>query len=290
MNTLQHSLMELISLIENKSRNLKTNEELIGKFKEELPYILFPDAIRAYVGPREPSHFEKSVDGKDVAYMVFPDKETIKKLTKENANQLIKTYMPPKTQKAVIGEDTSIETFDKYNQNLDDTAKYLYKTHLLQDVQLDKTLRRMVDVKGRFEDEFIINATNEKIDGKELRQEVAKFENLGFLELARIVHQKTGIKTNQKWFDEVVYTVLKEAYPEDLAERTYNYMKIPKEIDEKITQGDFKIDNYDLKLVPEKDLKLVFKEMYVPAIRDTIEQQNQKDQVEKQSGEFAEER
>ena len=69
MITLQHTLVTLLGL--------RGNER---ELDEEIQYVLLPDAIRRYCGPRQYSHFEKSYDGKEKskrgrpqeAYFRFP--------------------------------------------------------------------------------------------------------------------------------------------------------------------------------------------------------------------------
>ena len=56
MITLQHSLVTLFGL--------RGNEE---EFDKEVPYVLIPDAIRRYCGPRPYSHFEENPDGTDIS-------------------------------------------------------------------------------------------------------------------------------------------------------------------------------------------------------------------------------
>ena len=54
--------------------------------------------------------------------------------------------------------------------------------------------------------------------------------------MASIIYIKYGITTDQKWFDTHVRDVLKEEYPEELAESTYSYMKIPKKYNKLIVE------------------------------------------------------
>ena len=39
---------------------------------DEIAYVLIPDAIRRYCGPRQYSHFEEHSDGKDISWMEYP--------------------------------------------------------------------------------------------------------------------------------------------------------------------------------------------------------------------------
>ena len=53
-------------------------------FKREIPWALQPDGIRAYSGPRQMSHFEETADGTDRAWMIFPNEQVLRNLSKEN--------------------------------------------------------------------------------------------------------------------------------------------------------------------------------------------------------------
>ena len=53
------------------------------QFKRELPYCILPDAIRAYLGRREYSHFEINPEGTDISWYKYPNPEDLKTLTKE---------------------------------------------------------------------------------------------------------------------------------------------------------------------------------------------------------------
>ena len=74
MITLQHTLVTLLGL--------RGNER---ELDEEIQYVLLPDAIRRYCGPRQYSHFEKSYDGKDTSWLAYP--RDLKTLTKEEAEK-----------------------------------------------------------------------------------------------------------------------------------------------------------------------------------------------------------
>ena len=71
MITLEHAAVALLKL--------GCNEQ---KFREVIPFILEPDAIRRYTGPRVLSHFEKI--GNETSWMKFPTREELKKVNKEN--------------------------------------------------------------------------------------------------------------------------------------------------------------------------------------------------------------
>lgn len=65
------------------------------------------------------------------------------------------------------------------------------------------------------------------------------FEEYGFYLLAYFCYKNYGIITDQKWFDEHVLKVLNEYYPTDLANNTFEYMKIEENMNNKISSEDF---------------------------------------------------
>ena len=54
-----------------------------------------------------------------------------------------------------------------------------------------------------------------------------------------MLNKAYGITANQEWFDKHVKQNLNKEYPEDLANGTYQYMRIPDEINRRITEGDW---------------------------------------------------
>lgn len=260
MITLQHTAIFLMAASE-KEVDIKTS----------IPWLLLPDAIRMYVGPRQASHFEVSTYETDVSWMEFPTREVLKELSKENVADLVKFYVSPRAPKCVIGEQTDIDEFDIRNYAHPHFREL--RIHLIQDCILDKVLReKLVDVTQRFEDRFVVHHNHSIVlDGAELRKQITLFEQIGFLHLVGMVYKKTGILLNQRWFDENVHTALLEAYPVELAENTYKYMQIPEEIEQRINELDFELTQEDEdKLVITDELQRVLDEMYATAYFYTV--------------------
>lgn len=252
MITLQHSLVTLFGL--------RGNEE---EFEKQVPYILIPDAIRRYCGPRPYSHFEETPDGKDISYMHFPI--NLKTLTKENVGNermhLANGYKP-----CVLGEKTHIEKFEQTNGDLPPTYYAGVKKHLTQDVIFDDFVREDIglDCSRRFESMYSpeettgknvgvftfsrrvkdpdgqIRTVEETLDGNGVRKLIADIETQGLYILAYMLHKSYGITANQEWFDKHVKKILDEKYSQDLADGTYQYMKIPEEVNRRITEHDWK--------------------------------------------------
>lgn len=239
MITLQHSLVFLSALSQGRQVDME-------KFKEDLPWVLLPDAIRCYTGNRELSHFEIVDDlsedldtEKDISWIEFP--EELKNINKDNLPNM---HLADGIKKAVIGTESIIPEFHKHNYK---HSKYeSLRSHLIQDKLLDIVVRTLIDCNLKYNDDFTIIATGEKIDGKDLRKNVAAFEKYGFLHFAKNIYEKTGILVNQQWFDENVKSALEKTYSQDMADKTYKYMNIDIEIERRITNKEFAITEQDI--------------------------------------------
>lgn len=216
-------------------------------FWERIPWILLPDAIQMYVG-RQASHFEVTLDEMDVSYIEFPTADVLSELNKENFSELVEFYVSPKVRQCAIGEMIDITEFDWRNSS--HPFYYLLRINLLQDRVLDQVLRgRFVDVKGRFDDKFVVHHNRSiELDGAQLRQQVTKFKEIGFLYLAGKVYRNSGIILSQEWFEHNVHRVLNNKdspYPTELAENTYKHMRIPEVINKRIQNLDFDLTDED---------------------------------------------
>ena len=224
MITLQHTL---VTLFGNRG-----DEE---KLDEEISYVLFPDAIRRYCGPRQYSHFEENPEKEgDISWLEYPS--DIKNVSKESL-QAQKKYLVPGIPPCALGERTDIPTFEAHNGHLSPRYFAGVKKHLEQDVVFDDFIREQIDCSKKYEDKFVFQG--KEYDGKSVRALIADIENQGLYILAYMMHKAYGITANQEWFDKHVKQNLNKEYPEDLANGTYQYMRIPDEINRRITEGDW---------------------------------------------------
>lgn len=223
MITLQHSLLTLIHYDGN-----------INDFKTEIPYVLLPDSVRSYGIPRQCSHFEQSKDGKDCSWMIFP--EEIKNINLEIAQKTV-CNLVKNIQPCCMGETTNIKLFEKHNSHLCKESFIGIKHHLVQDIEFDKFIRKQIDCSDMYKDIFIYQ--NRQINGKAVRKIIAEIESDGLYLLAKQVYEKYKITADQKWFDENVKLVLDNAYPQDLSDKTYQYMRIDPVTNEMIKQHEF---------------------------------------------------
>ena len=237
MITLQHTLVTLLGHIGSKNKKEDAEKEL----DDEIAYVLFPDAIRRYCGPRQYSHFEEHPTNEgEISWMEYPT--DIKHVSREVMDSQNK-YLSENIQPCVLGENTHIETFEEHNKHL--SPKYFagVKKHLTQDVIFDEFIREQIDCSRKFEDKFLFKDRKtgeiQEYDGKGVRALIVDIENQGLYVLAYMIHEVYGITANQEWFDKHVKQNLDREYPQDLADGTYQYMKIPEEINRWITEGDW---------------------------------------------------
>lgn len=224
MTTLQHSLITFLA-----------DGGDIDKFEKELPYLLYPDAIRKYSIPRQYSHFEKPIGSKDVTWLKFP--KDIKEITQEKVDAFLEKI--PKEEKKVfsMGDVTNLSAFEQKNRHLKPDYFFGVKKHLIQDKIFDKFVRTKIDDSRKKEDVYFFN--NKKLNGKQIRKVIDNIEETGLYMLSYMIYWMYGETTNQAWFDEHVKKVLDRQYPKDLSRSTYKYMKIPEELNKKITQHDW---------------------------------------------------
>lgn len=267
MISIQHAALYYLAL--NSARNTcyaADPTKLNAEFQKEVPFVVLPDAIRAYSGPRPISHFEKTPDGNGVSYMTFPSEEELKVLSKETFKDVVKFHHAEGYLPCVIGEKTDIREFDR--KNFGHKHYHALRVHMFQDAILDEVLREeLIDASLRFQDIFTVrHDTSIKIDGTELRRQVAEFERIGFIMLAGIVYERTGTVMNNAWFKSVVEPALYAAYPADLAENTFKYMKLKDETEARITNLQFALTDEDRALVPmAKELDNILMDMYTEA-------------------------
>ena len=237
-----------------------------------IPYAVLPDAIRMFVGQRQPSHFERHPDGQDISWMRFPEGESLKKLSKESLTDSVSWYLAENIPAAVIGEESELTTFDKFNGDL--AHYHEIRTHIIQDILLDTVLReQMINPDGRFEDTFAVRHSGTKMNGKELRSQVALFEELGFIKLVGLVYQNTGVLLNKEWFDTYVQKAMYDAYPEDMAQNTYRFMKISEDVDHRLRAHNFELPQEEKDSVyMAEDLDAILDAMYEEAYKATCKE------------------
>lgn len=186
--------------------------------KEYLAAVIFPDAIRAYTGARELSHFEFNPTKGDVSWMKFPNTMNV---TKEFMDEWMKdnSYLSPGIPKGPLGQQTHIKVFEKMNKDLEGTTLYKgLQNHLKQDIVYDKYVRDNI--------------------GSD-RDKIFEDEDFAMYVAAYYIYEKRGITCNKEWFDNEIKPIL-DTYMPNLADKTYSYMNfIGEKTNEYITNHDW---------------------------------------------------
>ena len=197
---------------------------------------LYPDAVRAYSGPRQYSHFEKSEDGSFSYYMTFPnDMHVGKDVIQERISEVepdISLVRP-----CAIGEDTDIQAFYDHNKRLDKDVKHGIDYHLHQDMIFDKFVRDEIDCSDKYNDKFVFRG--QQLDGKDLRCLIGDIEQHGIYIMAHKLYEEKGITANQDWLLNNIKPALDKEYSSDLADKTYSFMNINPMINELISNHDW---------------------------------------------------
>ena len=210
---------------------------------EYLAASILPDAIRAYTGRREYTHFEENAyqqqepEKGDISYWQFPS--NMKTMTRESVQaQLEQTgHLAADIHPAAIGEMTHIETFVEHNHELPPTLFLGCKDHLTQDVCFDAFIRTEIDCNRKEQDVFFFQ--QQAYNGAEVRQLIGQIEQHGIYILAHAMYEQIGILCNQNWLETNIKPILEDAYPLDLPEKTFSYMNIDSKVNQWITEKDW---------------------------------------------------
>lgn len=209
-----HLIVTLISCLKLGKEDL---------FKELIPYVLLPDAIRCYGIARTATHFEVSTITGKASKFIFPNKDELKQLTDENFSQYILSQ--EKYEQVAVGDATSLSTFAKTNAKIDNDVFNGCFIHLLQDSIYDDYIREVIDMSRRLENgEFYFNG--ETYDAKSVRTLIGKIEEQEFQFLQKMLMDLACIKADQNWFNTVVRPALEKAYPEKMVDCTMKYITI----------------------------------------------------------------
>jgi len=197
---------------------------------------LYPDAIRAYSGPRQYSHFEKSESGKFSYYMEFPSnmhagKDFVQKQVAA-CKEDISLVRP-----CAIGEETDIDAFYAHNDHLRGEMKQGIDYHLHQDMVFDDFIRREIDCSNKYDDRFVFHG--QEMNGKDVRRLISNIEQQGIYVLAHKLYAEKGITANQEWLKNTIKPALDKEYSADLSDKTFSFMNISPEVNQLITDHDW---------------------------------------------------
>lgn len=205
--------------------------------REYIGACIYPDAIRAYTGRREYSHFEAASEGNSIAGFAFPDdmkadRETVQKQLNETGHMDIDHI-----RTAAIGEETVMDAYEYENKHLKPEMFYAIRDHLCEDRLFDSFIRNEIDCSGKYEDQYIFDG--QELNGKDARALIGKIEQYGIYILAEKIYDTKGITTDESWLKETVKPALDEVYNPELSDKTFSFMKLDPQIQEWITNHDF---------------------------------------------------
>lgn len=205
---------------------------------EAVAAVVYPDAIRAYTKVRGYSHFEVGDDG-DRSYMKFP---CSMKADQEEVSSLLNKFghLAHKDKVCAIDNLTGeqgVELCIQKNSTLDDVMLGGIVWHLRQDTVFDDFIREVIDCSKMKKDVYTVNG--KILNGKELRGLIHLIEMHGIYALAKRLYLETNMTVNNTWLKIHIERSLKNSYNEELADKTFSFMKIDDDIDRYITNHDW---------------------------------------------------
>lgn len=206
---------------------------------EDVAAVVYPDAIRAYTKVRGYSHFEVGDDEEDRSYMKFP---CSMKADQEEVSSLLNKFghLAHKEQVCAIDNLTGeqgVELCIQKNSTLDDVTLWGIVCHLRQDTVFDDFIREVIDCSRMKEDIYVVEGKT--LNGKELRGLIHSIEMHGIYALAKRLYLKTNMTINNTWLKTYIERSLKNSYNEELADKTFSYMKIDEDINDYISNHDW---------------------------------------------------
>lgn len=224
--------------------------------------VVFPDAIRAYSGPRQYSHYEYSDDGTDCSWWIMPT--NMATVTRESVQASLKdgSHLAA-NKKAPFGQETNWVSFVSHNSDMALENPSMFKgvmTHLKnQDVVFDRFIReRVIDVsrmsegivgaqeaflkRGRISEGVKIEQRNGKAvfaSDRDARAAVTAVEQFCIYVLAERLYRNCGVTASTAWFQTTVREKLARVYPTELVESSVSYMKVAEPYNTWIEQHDF---------------------------------------------------
>lgn len=231
---------------------LCTMKEIVHPSTRLIAATMYPDAVRAYTGHREYSHFEKSANGDFSYYMAYPndlhtDGATIKAAidaTKQDISLVCA---------CAVGEKTDMQAFLLNNKDLDVELKRGIAYHLLQDMAFDDFIRDVIDCSGKYNDTFSFQG--KIMNGAEVRALINQISQHGMYVLARDLYERKGLVINQTWLQNHLRPIMEKEFSADLMTKTYKYMVIEPRIEELISARDWsELDKGPVSLQAYEDL------------------------------------
>lgn len=206
--------------------------ERYGRF---IAGMLYPDAVRKYTKSRPVTHFEQGISEDNISYWSFPDMRSTEEEVQSALNET--GYMSPDPLKGRLGGITHLDAFVECNQHLDSDMFTGIYCHLVQDCLYDKFIRDIIRVNPDNLSHYKVY--NNDYTDDELSPLLKIIGAQETLILASALYKEQSITYNNEWIKENIAPILYSEYPEDLADTTLNYIYLPKELDEVISNHNF---------------------------------------------------
>lgn len=204
--------------------------------KEHIPYVVFPDAVRAFSRIRPYSHFTMSLDGKDISWWKIPIK--VNEMTEQIVQDSLKKNAHLGNYKYnEISNYTDIQTFREHNQHLPKNMFNGIQLHLRQDCMFDLFIKGTIDCSRNEEDIYYYKG--KRYGNEEIRNIANEIQKISYYILAERAYRKFGLTCNSRWLEESIFPMLKSAFSKDLYEAVIPYITIDKTIDKWISNHDW---------------------------------------------------
>ena len=215
MQAISHSIIYFYKLLRD-GYSIKEAEEI---FEHDIALLLLPDAINLYV-PRNISHFEEHPVTKKISVIQLNTTPNNLVDIEQNIGYFEQKHIP----QSVIAEKSNLDMFIIINPLWKKTAYY---KHLAQDDTWDNFIKILVDVSGRFHDKFIYRKPKKTVNGTTFRKDLQQLDNAFFLETSKRIFDEYRIKIDNAWFEKHVKEVLFSQYSQELADNTWQFIKLP---------------------------------------------------------------
>lgn len=204
--------------------------------KKHIPYVIFPDAVRAFTKMRPYSHFTISLNAKDVTWWKIPTE--IDKINELYIQKSIEEYAHLADYKnKEISNYIDIHTFRRHNQHLPQNMFNGIQLHLRQDLMSDLFIKSIIDCSRNNEDIYYYKGT--RYSNRDIRAIADKIQKYSYYILAERAYRKFGLTCNSLWLQEFILPILKEVYSKDLYEAVVPYITIDETIDRWISNHDW---------------------------------------------------
>lgn len=224
---------------------LKARKCTISFDKVNAAKVTTPDSMRCWSGNRGYSHFTINPSTKQVSGMVMPTVGTEK--WSEDLVKYAKKYDAGKPGNAVVDEATIPEAFWDYNDF--SLQNFLFYLHLIQDTCYDRLVRAYIDFSKMYDENPTFMFQGKAFSADDLRGKgmnrwngdglLNQIDAQFYVRVAKRYFEKTGVRMNRQWIEDVMKPSIFKAYSPELAEKTVKFISVHDKAEEVITNGCF---------------------------------------------------